>query len=402
MQKREKYLKRIRPYYNSDLIKSLTGIRRAGKSTLLLQIMEEIKKENSSDQIIFFDFEDFDNAEYLKEPKKFYTEVKKRVLSLNGKKAFVFIDEVQYLNDYIPVIASLRSSLNCSVFVTGSTSTLISGELESRMTGRYIEFTIFPFSYGEMVSYTGREDEKSIEDYIQWGGFPIRFQPEINPRTAINDILSSIIIRDVFSRHKEINSWSFRNFASYILSYTGNIVSTESLVKYISQKEEKITASTCYKYLNVMREANLISLPDRFDIKGKAMLKTKRKAYATDPALVTFQRGTTAAVNYGTVLETIVYNELLSRGYEVSTGKTYKGEIDFVLSNRTERCYIQVAYLLSNEDVIEREFGAYSSIKDNWPKYVISMDTLDFSRDGITHMNIRDFLTGRKQLAIEP
>ena len=402
MQKREKYLERIRPYYDSDLIKSIAGIRRAGKSTLLVQIMEEIKKENSEEQVIFFDFEDFDNSHYLKRPNELYAEIKRRVQALGNKKAYVFIDEVQYLDDYIPVIASIRSSLNASVFITGSTDTLISGELESRLTGRYIEFTVFPFSYLEMASYIGKEDDNAFADYLQWGGFPVRFQEGINPRIAIGDILSSIITRDVLARHKDINSWLFGNFSSYILSYTGNIVSSESLTGYISSKEEKIAASTCYGYLEIMEEANLISIPSRFDIKGKAMLKTKRKVYAADPALVTLQRGLTASINYGAVLETVVFNELISRGYEVSTGKTYRGEIDFVVSNGTERCYVQVAYLLSSDEVVEREFGAYSSVKDSWPKYVISMDSLDFSRDGIIHMNIRDFLTQRKRLAINP
>ena len=143
-------------------------------------------------------------------------------------------------------------------------------------------------------------------------------------------------------------------------------------------------------------------MPFRFDIRGKEMLKTRRKSYATDPSLVTLQRGSTATFNLGDVLETVIYNELISRGYEVHTGKTYKGEIDFVVTNGVERCYIQVAYQLASEEVVEREFNAYSTVKDNWPKYVISMDKPDFSQRGIIHMNVRDFLTGHKKLAIEP
>ena len=171
---------------------------------------------------------------------------------------------------------------------------------------------------------------------------------------------------------------------------------------YILINEKKISTTTCYQYLEAMCEANLITMPFRFDIRGKEMLKTRRKSYATDPSLVTLQRGSTAAFNLGDILETVIYNELISRGYEVHTGKTYKGEIDFVVTNGVERCYIQVAYQLASEEVVEREFNAYSTVKDNWPKYVISMDKPDFSQRGIIHMNVRDFLIGHKKLAIEP
>ena len=402
MLKREKYLSRIRPYYESDLIKSIAGIRRCGKSTILSQIKEELSECVSADQLIFYDFEDFDNYHYLKDPEGFYMDVKARIGALGGRRPYVFIDEVQYMERYIPVIASIRSALGASVFVTGSTSTLISGELAKRLTGRYAEFAVFPFSYDEMVQFIGRDDDEALSDYLRWGGFPIRFAHSLNARTSIQDILSSIVDRDILSRHPELDRWNFRNFLSYILAYTSNVISTESLSAFISINEKKLSPTTCYAYLEAMREANLISMPQRFDIKGKEMLKTRRKAYAADPALTALQRGSTAAVNLGAILETVIYNELVSRGYEVHTGKTYKGEIDFVVTNGEDRCYIQVAYQLANEEIVEREFSAYSSVKDNWPKYVISMDKPDFSQNGIVHMNARDFLTGRKKLAIEP
>ena len=303
---------------------------------------------------------------------------------------------------YIPIIASIRSALGASVFVTGSTSTLISGELADKLTGRYVEFSVFPFSYDEVVQFTSHDDEETLADYLKWGGFPVRFAPAINARTAIQDILSSIVERDILGRHPEFDRWNFRNFLSYILAYTSNRISTESLSTFISVNEKKISTTTCYKYLEAMREANLISMPVRFDIRRKEMLKTRRKSYATDPSLVTLQRGSTAPFDLGDILETVAYNELVSRGYEVHTGKTYNGEIDFVVTNRVKRCYIQVAYLLASEEVVEREFKAYSSVKDNWPKYVISLDKPDFSQRGIIHMNVRDFLTGRRKLAIEP
>ena len=402
MLKREKYLSRIRPYYESDLIKAIAGIRRCGKSTILAQIMEELSKRVSDDQIIFYDFEDFDNEHYIRDPQGFYRDVKVRIAALAGRKAYVFIDEVQYLDRYIPVIASIRSALGASVFVTGSTSTLISGELADKLTGRYVEFTVFPFSYDEVVQFTGHDDDETLADYIRWGGFPVRFAPSINARTSIQDILSSIIDRDILGRHPGFDSWNFKNFLTYILAYTSNVISAGSLSNFISVNEKKISTTTCYQYLEAMCEANLITMPFRFDIKGKEMLKTRRKSYATDPSLVTLQRGSTAAFNLGDILETVIYNELISRGYEVHTGKTYKGEIDFVVTNGVERCYIQAAYQLASEEIAEREFNAYSTVKDNWPKYVISMDKPDFSQRGIIHMNVRDFLTGHKKLAIEP
>ena len=393
---------RIRPYYKSDLIKSIAGIRRCGKSTILKQIIEELSERVSDDQIIFYDFEDFDNEHYLHDPQGFYHDVKNRIAALAGKKAYILIDEVQYMDRYIPIIASIRSALGASVFVTGSTSTLISGELADKLTGRYVEFSVFPFSYDEVVQFTSHDDEETLADYLKWGGFPVRFAPAINARTAIQDILSSIVERDILGRHPEFDRWNFRNFLSYILAYTSNRISTESLSTFISVNEKKISTTTCYKYLEAMREANLISMPVRFDIRRKEMLKTRRKSYATDPSLVTLQRGSTAPFDLGDILETVAYNELVSRGYEVHTGKTYNGEIDFVVTNRVKRCYIQVAYLLASEEVVEREFKAYSSVKDNWPKYVISLAKPDFSQRGIIHMNVRDFLTGRRKLAIGP
>ena len=229
MLKREKYLSRIRPYYESDLIKAIAGIRRCGKSTILAQIMEELSKRVSDDQIIFYDFEDFDNEHYIKDPKGFYSDVKDRIAALAGRKAYVFIDEVQYLDRYIPVIASIRSALSASVFVTGSTSTLISGELANKLTGRYVEFTVFPFSYDEVVQFTGHDDDETLADYLRWGGFPVRFAPSINARTSIQDILSSIIDRDILGRHSGFDSWNFKNFLTYILAYTSNVISAESL-----------------------------------------------------------------------------------------------------------------------------------------------------------------------------
>ena len=276
MLKREKYLSRIRPYYESDLIKSIAGIRRCGKSTILSQIKEELSECVSADQLIFYDFEDFDNYHYLKDPEGFYMDVKARIGALGGRRPYVFIDEVQYMERYIPVIASIRSALGASVFVTGSTSTLISGELAKRLTGRYAEFAVFPFSYDEMVQFIGRDDDEALSDYLRWGGFPIRFAHSLNARTSIQDILSSIVDRDILSRHPELDRWNFRNFLSYILAYTSNVISTESLSAFISINEKKLSPTTCYAYLEAMREANLISMPQRFDIKGKEMLKTLR------------------------------------------------------------------------------------------------------------------------------
>ncbi len=387
---RKKYLNRIRPYYNSELIKVITGIRRSGKSTILKQIISEIKTEiNDDSRIIFYDFEDFSNEKYQNNPHEFYNVITRQLS--NKDKNYVFLDEIQYMKDFEKVIASIRK-LNCSLFVTGSNSKLLSGELASVLTGRVIEFRVQPFSYSEASEYMQTDNDEFFDDYLKFGGFPLRYEEQNTDAFLFSkNLYDAILDRDIFSRHVIEDKNKFKNFASYVMLHSGETISTESIEKYTEKAGDKISKSTGYQYLDYMEEAFLNNCCYRYDISGKQMLSTKKKYYAVDTSLIRIQKDSDNQ-NLGFLLETLVFNELVSRGFSVSIGKTYKGEVDFVVSSGKNICYIQVCYLLASEEIIAREFGAFSSIRDSYPKYVISMDKTDMSRNGIKHINIRDFL----------
>lgn len=387
---RKKYLNRIKPYYESELIKVITGIRRSGKSTILRQIIAEIKEEIKDDsRIILYDFEDFSNEKYLINPHEFYNAISQQIS--NKDKSYVFLDEIQYMKDFEKVISSIRK-LNCSLFVTGSSSKLLSGELASVLTGRVIEFCIQPFSYSEASEYMQNDNDEFFDDYLKYGGFPLRYEEQsTDPFLFSKNLYEAILERDIFSRHLIEDKNKFKNFASYIMLHSGETISTESIEKYTSKIGDGIAKSTGYQYLDYMEEAFLNRSCYRYDISGKQILITKKKYYAIDTSLIRIQKNSDNQ-NLGFLLETVVFNELLSRGFSVSIGKTYKGEVDFVVSSVKAICYVQVCYLLVSDEIISREFGAFSSIKDAYPKYVISMDKTDMSRNGIKHMNIRDFL----------
>lgn len=398
---RTKYLEKIRPYYHSDLIKVISGVRRCGKSTLMKQIMNELAATVPDDHIISVNLEDYSYAPYLENPGAFHDTITAR---MDGKGMYyLFMDEIQNLKDFQRVIASFKATATCSLFVTGSNSRLLSGELSSLLTGRTVDFRIMPFSYQETVQYLqekGQEiSDETFTEYLRWGGIPLRFSfPEpSNQQDLIKSLYEGIVERDIFYRQTITNRTGFRNFASFILSLSGSTVSASSIAGYVSAKEEKMSRTTVYAYLDYLEQAYLVTKVPRFDIMGKKALATLQKYYAIDPGFITINRGG-ALDNLGTVLETIVYNELLSRGYDVFIGKLRNAEVDFIVRKGNQTCYIQVAYLLAEEHTIEREFGAYKPIKDNFPKYVLSLDRIDLSRDGIIHLNIADFLLEKNQL----
>lgn len=388
MIKRTQYLDRIRPYFDTDDIKVLVGIRRCGKSTILKQIYEELNTKDSN--LIFYDFEDYDNAFFCKNPSEFYKHVKEQVVS--NKKNYVFIDEVHYLDDYQQVVASIRSSLGCSIFITDSSSSIISGKLGTRFTGRYIEFLIMPFSFSEFVQITGKKGKEAFDYYLVHGGMPAQYddgnQADDN---YIRRLYDSILERDILARHGIKNIEEFKRIASYIMLSSGSTFSAESISDYLKSQQLSCSVPSLMNYVSYLNEAFLTSECKRFSIKGKQTLQTLFKNYAIDPSFISIQERT-GNLNLGLVLETVVYNELISRGFEVCIGKTYNGEIDFIAKKDGLTFYYQVAYSLEKEDTQTREFGAFSSVKDSFPKYVISTDTIDFSRNGIKHLNIINFL----------
>lgn len=401
---RKTYLSNIRKYIDIDLIKVLTGVRRCGKSILLKQIIEEIKEKVSEDHIIYINFEDFE-FENINTAQKLHEYIKTKIN--DSQKYYLFFDEIQHVSEFERVIASFKSTLNCSIFITGSNSKLLSGELATLLVGRTVEFKIMPFSYSEAVqlykSNRKKIPEDFIYDYIKWGGMPQRFDfnEEKEIKVYLEDIFRGIVEKDIYKRDSEIERYKFSAISAYILSNAGKEFSAENIVNYYNSQNEKnkkaIEKKTIYNYIEKLEKAYLISRVKRFNIAGKEVLKTIEKQYAIDTGFRTIN---TNLINYEDTfyLENIIYNELILRGYTVYTGKSYKNEIDFVAIDGKKKCFIQVSYIMSNEETIKREFEAFRPIKDASPKYVLSLDKVDLSHDGITHINIEDFLLHKKDL----
>lgn len=403
--KRERYLAKIRPFYDADLIKVITGVRRCGKSVLLEQIENDfIEKGYNNDHIIRINFEDFRyekirNAERLN--KYIVSHIK------DNNKYIIFLDEIQHVRSFEKVLASLRATINCSIFITGSNSKLLSGKMATLLVGRCIEFRIMPFSFSESYEYVKllglniTPDELFI-DYINWGGLPLRFtfKRDKDIKKYIEQTYNGILDKDIITDKSKINRQSFEKISGYIMANAGKGFSCKSIEQYYSSKKfDEIDKKTIYRYLEKMEKACLIDRVKRFDISGKKYMAYVEKQYAIDTGFRTIN---TNFVNIEDTffLENIIYNELISRDYVVFVGKTYKGEVDFVVIDGKKKCFIQVAYYLFNPSTLEREFGAFSPIRDASPKYVLSMDRIDFSRNGISHINILDFLLGKKEILL--
>lgn len=395
MIKREKYLSKIRPFYDQDLIKVITGIRRCGKSVILKQIIEEIKKQGIKDEnIIYINFE-LNEYSFIKDNDDLHDYIIKQIK--NKQKYYMFFDEIQNVKSWEKVVNSFKAKGNVSIFITGSNSDLLSGELATHLAGRYVSFKIYPFTFKEVCEFLNvdkKDHEQVFIDYIKWGGLPQRFvlQDEFQIRTYLSDIYDSIVLKDIVNRFDIKDIDLFNRIIEYIVTTPLQTFSAESLVKYFRINDNRnVSKNTLYNYLDYMLKAMLISKADRYDVRGKRILSGKYKYYLTDLGI-----GQVMNINkkpqMGAYLENVVYNELLSRGYDIKVGSLGKGEIDFIATKFDEKIYIQVAYILADDNVVNREFGAYNTIDDNYPKYVLTMDTFDFSQNGIIHKNIISWL----------
>ena len=393
---RENYLSKIRGFYNSDLVKILVGIRRCGKSVILNQIIDELKvqKKVESDHIIFINFE-FIEFEELLDYKKLNKYIKEKIK--DDKLYYLFLDEAQNVESFEKVVNSLRASVkNISIFLTGSNSKMLSDELSTVLSGRYILFNINPLSYKEYTELTNKNgyDIETFWDYAKWGGLPNRceFTNETDIKNYLHSVYDSIILRDVVKRLNLKDTYLFDVILEYLIETTGREFSASNLINYLKKENKIISNETLYNYINALCKALIMKKVYRYDIKGKSVLKTINKYYATDLGIAQIKNNNPEFNNY-IVLENIVYNELISRDYEVYIGKTPNGEIDFIAKKDGKTKYIQVTYEMGNNDkTIEREFKAFDSINDNYPKYVISLDKVNLSRNGIIHINMLDFL----------
>ena len=395
---RENYLKKIRGFYNSDLIKILVGIRRCGKSIILEQIRNELRTEYKvdSEHIIFINFE-FIEFEELLDYRKLNSYIKDKIK--DDKKYYLFLDEVQNVDAFEKVVNSLRATVkNLSIFLTGSNSKMLSDELSTVLSGRYVLFRIYPLSYREYISLTNRDgyDLDSFWDYANWGGLPNRceFNNTTDIKNYLHSVYDSIILRDVVRRLNLKDTFLFDLILQYLIETMGREFSSENIISYLKNENKSISNETLYTYVDALCRALIVERVYRYDISGKGVLKTLNKYYATDLGIAQIKNNNAEFKNY-IVLENIVYNELKIRDYDVYIGKSKKGEIDFLAKKDGKTNYIQVTYELDgNSDAIEREFGAFSYISDDNSKYVISMDKKDLSRDGIVHLNLIDFLLG--------
>lgn len=397
---RENYLSKIRGFYDSDLIKILVGIRRCGKSVILNQIIEELKEKRKidSEHIIFINFE-FIEYEELLDYKKLNDYVKNMVK--DNKMYYLFLDEVQNVDGFEKVVNSLRASIkNLSIFLTGSNSKMLSDELSSVLSGRYVLFNINPLSYREFIDLTQKDgyDLNSFWDYAKWGGLPNRceFTNEIDIKNYLHSVYDSIILRDVVKRLNVKDTILFDMVLQYLIETAGREFSADNISNYLEREYKKVSNETLYNYIDALCKALILKKVYRYDIARKGVLKTLNKYYATDLGIAQIKNNNPEFSNY-IVLENIVYNELINRGYDVYIGKTRNGEVDFLAKKEGYTKYIQVTYeLQGSESTIEREFGAFKFIDDNCPKYVLSLDKVDFSRDGIIHLNLIDFLLGNE------
>ena len=399
MIKREKYLARIREFYNIDLIKVITGIRRCGKSVILKQIIEELKEMGIKEEhIIYTNFEDIEYS-FIKDYLDLNQYIKEKIK--DEEKYYLFFDEIQNVDKWEKAINSFKATLNVSLFITGSNSNLLSGELATLLSGRYISFKIAPFSFSEVVTLKNinekRELEEAFNDYLLWGGMPQRFEFKTidGTKAYLSDVLDAIVLKDIVKRNRIKNIQLFQRVMEYLVTNPSQTFSPSNMINEFTKEEIPVSSKTIYECLDYAESSLLMSKISTYDIRGKRILSRKDKYYLADLGL-----GQILNINkktqFGAYLENIVFNELIYRGYSVSVDNNNGKEIDFIATKHNQKEYYQVTYELSNRDTEEREFGAYANIDDNYPKYVISTDKLDYSQNGIIHKNIIDWLLESK------
>lgn len=393
MLKREYYLKRIRPFYQENsLIKIIYGLRRAGKSVILNQIKDELLKDKTDEShIIYINFESLDYS-FIKNAIDLNNYIKQQIK--DNKTYYIFLDEIQKVKDFEKGINSLRITNQCSIFITGSNSKMTFKELSTDLTGRYVSFKVNPLSFSEALEITNTKNyKKLLFDIFEWGSLPQRFsfKEDITKLNYISDVYDSIVLKDVVERLGVKDITLFNKVWQYILETEGREFSATNVLKYLKNEYREVSAETLYNYIEALCSTFIINKVYRYDIHGKSILKTLNKYYVSDLGVKKI-KNTNKETNYSICLENLVYNELIFKGYDVYIGKLKDAEVDFVAIKDKKIKYIQVSLYLNSEETINREFGAYKSIQDNYPKYVISLDDVDMSTNGIKHLNVFDFL----------
>lgn len=396
MIKRTIYLNKIEPFIDKDIIKIITGIRRSGKSVLLQQIQTElVKRGKKQANFIYMNFENL-QYEALLDYRDLNQELVKRIEQIDGK-AYLFLDEIQKVASWEKTINSLRASYDCDIYITGSNSQLLSGELATEIAGRYVEIKVYPFSFAEFLEAINSDRQNLDRDfatYMELGGMPfltLIYSDQQACNTYLQDIYSSVVLKDIVDRHAIRNVDLLQRITSYLSSEIGHPISATGIAKFLKNEHRTSSIDTILDYISYTCDAYLFTRVPRTHLQGKQTLKVNDKYYITDHGLRQTMLDSNQQ-NIDQILENIVFIELLRRGYKVSVGINDKKEIDFVAQKGNDKRYYQVTYILGSQTTIEREFGAYDGIADNYPKYVLSMDKFDMSRNGIIHQNIIDFL----------
>ena len=400
MTKRELYIEKIKPFIDKDIIKVLTGIRRSGKSVMLKLIMEELKQNKIDEkQFININFENLINRE-LTTADKLHEYILKKASEIK-KKCYIFLDEIQEVKDWEKCINSLRvnEEYDFDIYITGSNAKLLSGELSTYLAGRYVEFVIYPFSFKEFLETLKSIQQdvstrEAFQKYVKFGGMPFLYNLAFEEEASLQylkDIYSSIILKDITQRNKIRDTDLLERVISYLIMNVGNNFSATSISKFFKSENRKVSVETILNYIKAAEESFLIYKVSRDDLIGKKVLNVNEKYYIADHGMREAILGSNQR-DINQIFENIIYLELLRKGYNVRVGKVDNLEVDFVCTKGNEKIYVQVAYLLASSETIEREFTSLEKIDDNYPKYVISMDEFDMSRNGIKHINIIDFL----------
>jgi len=398
--RRELYLEQLRPFIDKPLIKVLTGIRRSGKSSILLMLQEELTQRGVNDEnIIYINFESMEHSD-MDNAKSLYSFVKSKVS--NEFKCYILLDEIQEVKGWEKAINSFLVDFNVDIYITGSNSKLLSSELATYIAGRYIEINVTPLSFKENLEFKKiltridpTDIHKELVQFIRMGGFPIIHTASYSREDAykiINDIYASAILRDIVQRNRIRNIELLEKIVKYVFENIGNMFSAKKVADYFKNQQKKVDIETVCNYLNALEGAFIIYRVPRYDLRGKEVLQTNEKYFIGDQGLKYAVMGYKDRDISG-ILENIVFLELKRKGYQVYVGKFDDKEIDFVAVKKEQKVYVQVAYKLVEESTVEREFGALLGIRDHYPKYVVTME--DFWQDnieGIKHKNLAEFL----------
>jgi predicted AAA+ superfamily ATPase len=392
---RPAYTEKIMPFVDKDIIKVLTGQRRVGKSYILFQLIDKIRKENPDANIIYINKE-LMPFEHISDDGLLYEYVKSSLK--DDVKNYLFIDEIQDITNFEKALRSLIAESVCDIFITGSNAKLLSGELATYLSGRYVEFAIHSLSYSEFLSFFSLENSTpNLNKYIAVGGMPYMNTiglDEMQVYEYLKNVYASILLRDVVERENIRNVRFLENLVEFLADNIGSLFSASNISKYLKSQQTNITSQVVLNYIKSLRNAFFIHKVARYDIKGKQLFEYGEKYYFEDIGLRNAIRGFNRSADIAKIIENLVYNHLSRLGYTIYVGQIDKEEIDFIAEKNGNKIYIQVAYLLDAEPTKEREFGNLLKIGNNYPKYVVTMDEYNYisNYEGIEHIHLRHFL----------